>query len=168
MAKDQQVLSYLLSGFSNEICGHVNTKVTAASAWATIEGLFVAKSRARIIATRMALANTSRGTSTIAEYFGKMKSLAEELASVGKKLDDEELVSYILAGLDEPFDSVVSGVALRVEPITVGVLFTQLVSDEQQLDLRTGGSNSSVNLASRGSHGGGNQHQPRGLRGHGG
>jgi hypothetical protein len=116
----------------------------------------------------MALANVSRGTSTIAKYFGKMKSLAEELASAGKKLDDEELVSYILAGLDEPFDSIVFDVALRVEPITVGELFTQLVSHEQRLDLRTGGSNSSVNLASRGSRGGSNQHQPRGLRGRGG
>jgi hypothetical protein len=44
MAKDQQVLSYLLSGLSNEIRGHVNTEVTAAGAWAAIEGLFAAQS----------------------------------------------------------------------------------------------------------------------------
>jgi hypothetical protein len=37
-----------------------------------------------------------------------MKSLADEMASVGKKLDDEELISYVLAGLDAEYNSVVS------------------------------------------------------------
>jgi hypothetical protein len=88
-AKEQQVLSYLLSSLSKEILGHVNTETTAAGAWAVIEGLFAAQSPARVIATRMALATASRGSSTIAEYFSKMKSLAEYMASAGKKLEDE-------------------------------------------------------------------------------
>ena len=67
----------------------------------------------------MALATATRGNSTIAQYFGKMKALTEEMAAAGKKLDDDELVSYILTGLDESFDPVVSGVSQRVEPITV-------------------------------------------------
>jgi hypothetical protein len=37
-----------------------------------------------------------------------MKLLASNMAFVGKKLDDEDLVSYILAGLDTDFDSVVA------------------------------------------------------------
>jgi hypothetical protein len=48
----------------------------------------------------MALATTQKGSFTTAEYIAKMKSLADEMASTGKKLDDEELTSYILAGLD--------------------------------------------------------------------
>jgi hypothetical protein len=119
-----------LSGLSKEILGHVNTKTMATGAWAAIEGLYAAQSRARVIATRMALATASRGTSTITEYFSKMKALAEEMAVAGKKLDDDELVSYILTGLDEPFDPVVSAASQRVEPITVSELFTQLVSHE--------------------------------------
>jgi hypothetical protein len=35
----------------------------------------------------------------VAEFVSKMKTLADEMASAGKKLDDEELSSYILAGL---------------------------------------------------------------------
>ena len=65
--------------------------------------------------------------STIADYFTKMKTLADEMASAGKKLDDEELVSYILTGLDLEYNPVVSAVSARVEPITVGELYTQLV-----------------------------------------
>ena len=63
---------------------------------------------------------------------------------------------YILNGLDEDFDVVVTAVAARVEPITPGELYTQLISHEQRLKLHSGGSQSSANLASRGGHGGGN------------
>ena len=62
--------------------------------------------------------------STIADYFTKMKTLADEMASAGKKLDDEELVSYILTGLDQEYNPIISTVAARVEPITVGELYT--------------------------------------------
>jgi hypothetical protein len=55
----------------------------------------------------MALATASKGTSSVADYFIKMKGLADEMALVGHKLEDEELVSYILIGLGEDFDSVV-------------------------------------------------------------
>ena len=162
VAKDQQVLSYLLTSFSKEILGHVNTEVTVAGAWAAIEGLFVAQSRARIIATRMALATASKGSSTITEYFGKMKGLADEMALAGKKIEDEELISYILTGLDEPFDPVVSAVAARTDPISVGELFTQLVSFEQRMDLRGRGNQSSANMISKGGRGGGSPFRGRG------
>ena len=59
----------------------------------------------------------------MAEYFTKMKGLADEMESAGRKLEDEELVSYILTGLDSDFNSVVSTVAARVEPITVSELY---------------------------------------------
>ena len=62
----------------------MSTKVTAATAWATIEEMFASQSRACLIATRMALATESKGTSTMSEYFTKMKGLADDMASAGK------------------------------------------------------------------------------------
>lgn len=112
---------------------------TAAESWATIEVLHVSQSRARIISTRMALATASKGSSSISEYFTKMKSLADEMASAGRKLEDEELVSYILTGLDLEFDSVVSTVAACVEPITVNELYAKLTSFEQRMEAHGGG-----------------------------
>lgn len=76
------------------------------------------------------MANATRVSSTIAEYFSKMKALADDMASAGKKLEDDEIISYILAGLDEPFNPIMSGVSLRVEPISIGELYAQLVTLE--------------------------------------
>lgn len=113
----------------------------------------MAQSRAREISTRMALVMASKGSSTIGEYFSKMKGLVDEMAYAGCCLEDEELICNILTGLDMEYNPVVSAVAARVQPISVGELYTQLVSFKQQMELHArGGSHSSVNMASKGGH----------------
>jgi hypothetical protein len=118
----------------------------------------------------MMLAKTQKGSSTTVEYFAKMKSLADEMASAGKKLDDEELTSYILAGLDAEYNPQVYSITTIVEPITLGELYSQLLELQKE-----GQSFPSMNNASCGrgtfssGHGG---HNPRGGvnnggRGHG-
>jgi hypothetical protein len=84
VAKDGQVLNYLQTNMSKEILGRINSEDTAAKAWAAIEAMFASQSRTHIISTRMALATASKGSSTISEYFNKMKGLADEMASAGK------------------------------------------------------------------------------------
>jgi len=150
VAKDQQVLSYLLTSLSREIGSQVTIVTTAASAWAAIGTLHASQSRARVISTRMALATASKGAMSVSDYFAKMKSLADEMAAAGRKLEDEELVSYILTGLDSEFDSIVTAVSTRVEPITVNELFAQLAAHEQRLEIRGGGQHSSANMAAKG------------------
>ena len=124
VAKDQQILNYLLSSLSRDILAQVVALPTAAAIWESIEGMFASQSRARVINTRMALANAQKGSSSIAKYFTKMKTLADDMASTGKKLEDEEIASYILSGLDIKYNHVVSAIAARTEPISLGELFT--------------------------------------------
>lgn len=157
MAKDQVVLSFLLTSLSKEILAQVPTTMASAKeVWAAIEGMFASQSCARVIARRMALATVSKGASTVSEYFMKMKGFAEDMASVGKKLEDDELVLYILTVLDADYNPVVSAVAARVEPISESELYTQLVSFEQCMDMQNGGHNASTNVAAHGGRGGGN------------
>ena len=79
------------------------------------------------------------------------------MATAGKKLEDEEIASYILAGLDMDFNPTVSSMASRVEPLSLGKLYTQLVSWEQLMDLLHGGSGSSANAATPGGQGANNR-----------
>jgi hypothetical protein len=107
------------------------------------------------------------------DYFNKIKSLADDMAAAGKKLEDEEVASYVLTGLDSDYDPVVSIVGGRVEPLSLGELFTQLVSWEQRLDMAHDGdgSGSSANSATRGGRGGFNRSgggSRRGNNGNGG
>jgi electron transfer flavoprotein alpha subunit len=95
-AQEQQVLSYLLTSVSHDVLVQIATLPSAADVWKHIELAFASQSRARVINTRMALTTTQKGSLTVAEYISKMKLLADYMASAGKKLDDEDFISYIL------------------------------------------------------------------------
>jgi hypothetical protein len=103
-----------------------------------------------------------------------LQTLADDMLSGGKKLDDDEFSSYVLAGLDAYYNSVVSSITTRVELISFGELYSQLIAHENRLDLQNGGqSQSSVNNASRGRSGffrgrGGCSLSPRGGGSNGG
>jgi len=69
---------------------------------------------------------------SVTDYFNKMKFYGDEMVAVREVLDDEELVSYILAGLGPEYDSVVSSVLGRSDPISVTELYALLLNYEQR------------------------------------
>jgi glutathionylspermidine synthase len=122
--------------------------------WTLLEQTYASRSKARVVNTRMALATTQKGNMTIFEYIAKMKSLANEMVSTRKALEDEELVSYIMAGLDFDYNHIVSAMVARVKPISVGELYAQLLSFEARWELTQGGQQASMNVARHGRGGG--------------
>ena len=150
-ARDQQVLSYLLSSISKEILVHVSRSETAADAWRKIQAMFASQTRARAVNLRIALSTTKKGSMNVAEYFAKMKGYADDMAAAGRPLEDDELVEYIITGLDRDFTSLVSALVARVEPISVEELYSQMLSYETRMDLiHEGEQQASANLAGRG------------------
>jgi hypothetical protein len=103
----QQLSNKYLVFFSlHDQRSHGQVLTTPQKVWTILEEIYVSHSRARIIHTRITLATTRKGNVPIFKYIVKMKSLADEMASA--KPIDEELVSYILVGLDIEFNLVVS------------------------------------------------------------
>lgn len=153
VVQDQSVLSYLFSSLTRETLVGVATMRTSAQVWRTLEEMFSSQTRARSVNTRIALATTKKGNLTVAEYFSKMRSYADELVAAGKPLGDDEFVSYILTGLDEDYDSVYSAVVARSEGITPGELYSQLLSHELRWELRHGSSSNMQSSANAAAHG---------------
>jgi hypothetical protein len=135
-ATDQQVLGFLLTSLSRDILVQVAAARTSAEAWNTITDMFASHTRARTINVRLALATTKKDNMTVAQYYGKMKGLVDEMAAAGKPLDNEELVMYICNGLDTEYNSLVSALVTRLEPITPSELYSQLLSFESRLELQ--------------------------------
>jgi hypothetical protein len=108
--------------------------------------------------TRIALAMTRKGTSTVIEYFGKMKALGDEMAASGHPLNEEELVEYIITSLDDEYTPLVYALCARKEPISISELYLQMLNFETRISLfQEGNQYRSVNAANR-----------RGSRGRGG
>jgi hypothetical protein len=129
-ALEEHVLSFLLTPMTKDDMAQVTSYSTPKEVWTLLEHTYVSRSKVRVVNTRMALATTQKGNMMIPEYFTKMKSLADEMTSAGKALEDEELVSYIMAGLDFGFNPIMSTLVARVEPILVDELYAQLLSFE--------------------------------------
>jgi hypothetical protein len=87
---------------------------------------------------------------SIADYFGKMKALGDKMKIAGRPLDDEELVEYIITGLDEEYTPLVSALCAGVEPISISELFSQLLNFETRVNLFSGDHHHSTNSMGRG------------------
>jgi hypothetical protein len=78
-----------------------------------------------------------------------MKGFADEMATAGKPLEDEDFVSYVLAGFDQDYNSFMENVIGKNE-ISLRSLYSQLLAAEAKLDLQSLRSQSSVNAAAWG------------------
>jgi hypothetical protein len=135
------------------VANQVSTCETAEEVWNTIEKMYASQTRARIVNLRIALANTKKGNSSAADYFAKMKALGDEMTAAGRRVEDEELVEYILTGLGEEYASFVTALTIRVEPISVEELYSQLLNYETRMDLTYGGGVPGVGSANTSSRG---------------
>jgi hypothetical protein len=145
--------NFLITSLSREVLLHAVGAKTAAELWATLQDMYSARSRSVTTNTRIALANAEKGNKTMAEYVAAMKSLENEMISAGKILEDEDMVSYILAGLrDNEYNSLVAAILARPTPITISELYAKLDSYEsrQKMLRGAGPSQSSANAAMRG------------------
>jgi hypothetical protein len=97
---------------------------TTASAWGVIEGMYALGTCARTVNIRISLAMMKKGNNSIVEYVGKAHTLADEMMLTGKKINNEELISYILAGFHYEYNLVVSSLVARPDVITIREVYS--------------------------------------------
>lgn len=62
-----------------------------------------------------------------------MKALADEIATAGKAIDDDELIGYILNGLNSDYNPFVSSMSTK-DSISLSDLYAQLLSFESRIN----------------------------------
>uniref|UniRef100_A0A2N9GIX5 Reverse transcriptase Ty1/copia-type domain-containing protein n=1 Tax=Fagus sylvatica TaxID=28930 RepID=A0A2N9GIX5_FAGSY len=131
--QDQLIMSALISSLSENILAHVVKCSTSREVWVTLKRMFTSQSRARTMQIHYQLATLKKGDSSIADYFHKFTGLADTLATIDHPLKEFELVSFLLAGLGPDFDSFVTSVKIRADPLSLEDLFGHLLSHELHL-----------------------------------
>jgi hypothetical protein len=135
VARDQAVVGYLLSSLTRETLMHVSHCVTTTDAWETLANLYSSHTWAHAVNTCITLATTKKNHLSVSDYYAKMSSYADDLAASSSFLRDDELVTYLLADLDEEYNLIFMAVVAPVDPITPGELYSQLLSFEQHTAL---------------------------------
>jgi hypothetical protein len=74
-----------------------------------------------------------KGDISIVSYFSTMRGYTDEMAAVGKPLDDDDVVSYILNGLDADYNSLIEQVNGLTKTISPETLYSRLLDTEARV-----------------------------------
>ena len=127
------ILSALISSLTEKILAHVKC-ITSQDAWVTLEQMSTSHSRARTMQIHYQLATLKKGNLSIVDYFQKFTNLVDTLVAVDQPLSNSELTSFLLAGLGSDYDSLVTFVTTRVDPLTPEDLYGHLLAYEIHLE----------------------------------
>ena len=158
--QDQLILSMLMSTISEELLPQVLGCRTAQELWNAVERTFTSASRANTMTLHYQLATAKKGNSSIVDYFHRLKHTAATLAAASQPLNDYEFTSYLLAGLGSEYNSLVTSITTRVEPLTMDDLLGHLLAHETRLEHHSKSDSlfPTANVAARSTH----QHRGRG------
>ena len=111
----------------------VTTITTAQVLWTTLAGMYSSQSLSCVNNIRTSLINAQKGNQSAGAYFATMRGLADELAATGKPIQDDELISYILHGLDQEYQPLISTLDARVSPTSLDEIFSMLSNFDQRM-----------------------------------
>jgi hypothetical protein len=131
--QDKLIMCTLISSLSENLLTHVVNLKTSCEVWVSLEKIFASESKARVMQYRYQLATLKKGAMSISDYFQKAQIMAQTLVAINEPLKDSKLVSYILAGLSQEYESEYKALANA----TVDILWIQSSLKELEIFLQS-------------------------------
>lgn len=100
----------------------------------SIQQVYASESMARMLELRLQLQTTKKGGMSCTDYLQKMRSIADQLRSIGSPVSDHDLLLYALSGLGPEYDPFVLTGTSRSEGISFKDLHGLLLSHEFGLE----------------------------------
>lgn len=133
MSTDQLLMGWLYSSITPDIAMRVMGTTNSKELWTAIEESYRVHNRSRIIFFIGEMQKLRKGTMNIEQYLNKVKLLADNLEIAGKTVAHTDLVTQVLAGLDEDYTPIVVQINGR-DYISWGELQSTLMTYESRLE----------------------------------
>ena len=131
--QDKLIFSALLGALSPTIQPLVFLSPTSANVWLTLASTYAKPTRGHIKHLLQLLKSWTKDTKTIDEYVQGLTTRFDQLALLGKVLDHEDRLDYVLQGLPEDYKSVVEQIEGRESPPSLIELHEKLINHEAKL-----------------------------------
>ncbi|KAJ0536278.1 putative RNA-directed DNA polymerase [Helianthus annuus] len=102
---DQRVLLLLQSSLTEEAIAEAIGHTTARSLWMALESAYSNASVERTQTLRDSLRQLRKGTSSVADFGKKFKSLCDQLSAIGHPVPDMDKTHWFLCGLGPAFET---------------------------------------------------------------
>ena len=107
---------------------------TSHKVWLALERTFSSISRTKAIQIRTQLANIWKDVLSVNVYFISIKQMADELVLIGQPLTTDDVITYVLTGLSQEYDSLTSIITSRSNPITLEQLYSLFLIGESRIN----------------------------------
>ncbi|XP_019241721.1 PREDICTED: uncharacterized protein LOC109221718, partial [Nicotiana attenuata] len=97
--QDQLIRNALMASVDTKITSAITKTSTSKQAWDSLHNLYANKSHTRVLSLRNSLATVKKNSRSMTEYLREIRNVADELATAGAPILDDELAVKILSGL---------------------------------------------------------------------
>ncbi|KAH9619915.1 hypothetical protein KSS87_011603 [Heliosperma pusillum] len=128
---DRLLYGALLGTIPPTVSPLVIRSTTAKEAWDILSATYANPSRGHILQIKERLNSLTKNTQPISDYMQAIKACTDQLAIMGKPMDQEDIISKTLKGLDyDTFKPIIDAIMARDEPITFEALHEKLINFE--------------------------------------
>ncbi|RVW75651.1 Retrovirus-related Pol polyprotein from transposon RE1 [Vitis vinifera] len=131
--QDRLIFSALLGAISVSLQPLIARTTTSFDAWQTLANTYAKPSRGHIKQLKEQLKRCTNGSKSISEYMQAIKTRADELALLGKPVDDEDLIDRVLEGLSDEYKSIIDAINAHDTSISFAELHEKLLNKEASL-----------------------------------
>ncbi|KAH9723455.1 retrovirus-related pol polyprotein from transposon RE1 [Citrus sinensis] len=132
--QDQLLLSWILSSMNVDILSLVVSSKTSFELWKNLKKQFGSESMAKKVHLKMLLSNLRKGSLTMSEYFTKLQSVTDGLALASSPVNDLDLITHLITGLDQSYYPVVVYIEANMLKMDLSEAYAMLLAHEARLE----------------------------------
>jgi hypothetical protein len=130
LRRDQQLLNLIICSLAPSLVPSMYGLKTSRLAGSNLATWFAATSRSRISHLKRQLQGLQQGNKTCSEYLNQAKTWADKLSAIGEPVDDDDLISFIINGINPTFNSFITTFTLHDRETSFHDFQSELLSHE--------------------------------------
>jgi len=134
--KDQFLLGWLDNTLVERVLSEVYGLNTSKLLWTSLANKFASQSNSRISHIKHQLQGLRQGSITCFEFLQTAKRWADQLAAIGKPMEDDNLIHFLISGLNPTFFTFITTLSLmnRGDSLRFDVFQHELLNHEMLLN----------------------------------
>jgi hypothetical protein len=93
--------------------------ITARQVWVSLSNCYASQSCSRVNHLKRQLQNFHQGNKFCIDYLHDAKLLADQLATIGKLVEEEDLISYVIGGSNASYTTFITSSSFALDDSTM-------------------------------------------------